>query len=315
MEAARVALLCLLGTGVGVAPWCLPAVFSLPGIARMSTLAMPPSDRMPPMPGAAKPELLQRLPGRFSSGAIGARGAFLAVVATAVFAASRHRRSATVRSASEDMKGQFDWNKYYDAVPDKATRGWVMQQTMFRIKEPRRSLDFYTKVLGMRLIAVGNFPQWGFTVFFVGYPTDKDLGPIPEDDKEKFAYCMQVPGCIELTWNHGTEAEAQNRVYNTGNSDGTGVPEGVSVKGGFGHIGITVPDVYAACERFKDMGVEFHKSPNSGGMKGLAFIKDPDGYLVEVLPLGKASPFPTQEVDCLGVTLSGGGGYKDNSKK
>ena len=54
------------------------------------------------------------------------------------------------------------------------------------------------------------------------------------------------------------------------------------VKGGFGHLGITTPDVYAACERFRSLGVPFHKSPNAGGMKGLAFIKDPDGYLIEV---------------------------------
>jgi len=45
-------------------------------------------------------------------------------------------------------------------------------------------------------------------------------------------------------------------------------------------------------------------------MKGLAFIKDPDGYLIEVLPLGK---FVRKEVDCLGNKLNEGG-YKDNSK-
>ena len=66
-----------------------------------------------------------------------------------------------------------------------------------------------------------------------------------------------------------------------------------------------------ACERFHKLGVDFQKSPNSGGMKGLAFIKDPDGYLVEVLPQGE---MVAEDVDCLGVKADGGEGYKDNSK-
>ena len=115
---------------------------------------------------------------------------------------------------------------------------------------------------------------------------------------------MNTPGCIELTWNYGTEND-DGRVYNTGNADG-------GVRGGFGHIGITVPNVYEACVRFRDLGVEFHKSPNSGGMKGLAFVRDPDGYLIEVLPRGGMS---VEAVDCMGVALDGGGtGYVDNSK-
>ena len=45
----------------------------------------------------------------------------------------------------------------------------------------------------------------------------------------------------------------------------------------------TVPDVYEACERFDSLGVEFQKKPDDGNMKGLAFIKDPDGYWIEIL--------------------------------
>merc|ERR1712228_274766 len=105
----------------------------------------------------------------------------------------------------------------------------------------------------------------------------------------------------ELTWNHGTESEAE-RVYNVGNADTVGVPNSEKVKGGFGHLGVTVPDVYEACERFKSLGVEFKKSPNSGGMKGLAFILDPDGYSIEILPQGG---FVTKAIDCNGVALDG----------
>ena len=141
-----------------------------------------------------------------------------------------------------------------------------------------------------------------------------DTASFPEgfegNPEAQWNYCMNLPGCIELTYNYGSEKE-EGLVYNTGNADTTGVSDGGSVKGGFGHIGITVPDVYEACERFKELGCEFKKTPNAGGMKGLAFVKDPDGYLVEVLPQG---PFITKPVDCDGIAVDGGEGYKDNSK-
>lgn len=121
---------------------------------------------------------------------------------------------------------------------------------------------------------------------------------------------MKLPGCIELTYNYGSESE-NGLVYNTGNADSTGTSNGETIKGGFGHIGITVPCVYEACDRFKKLGCVFKKTPNAGGMKGLAFIKDPDGYLIEVLPQG---PMISKMVDCDGILDEGGEGYKDNSK-
>jgi lactoylglutathione lyase len=202
----------------------------------------------------------------------------------------------------------MDVSAYYAAEDLPETKDYLMQQVMVRVKDPVKSLDFYTKVLGFHLVMHRDFPQWGFSVYFVAYCKKAD---IPEGEEAQWKFCMNCPACVELTWNHGSEKEEGGRCYNTGNSDATGTKDGEKVKGGFGHLGITVPDVYAACERFKALGAEFHKSPNSGGMKGLAFVKDPDGYLIEVLPRG---PMVTQPVDCNGIAVDGGEGYKDNSK-
>lgn len=76
---------------------------------------------------------------------------------------------------------------------------------------------------------------------------------------------------ITFCSNWGTESNP-DQSYHDGNSD----PRG------FGHIGIMVPNVDAACERFDKLGVTFVKRPNDGRMKGLAFIKDPDGYWIEI---------------------------------
>ena len=203
---------------------------------------------------------------------------------------------------------KFDPSSYLSRNQPEETKDFVMQQTMLRVKDPKVSLDFYCKTLGMQLVHYLDFPQWKFAVYFVGYV---DKTNIPTNESDRWAYCLKTPGCVELTHNYGSENE-DGKIYNTGNADPTGTSDNKPVKGGFGHIGITVPDVYAACQRFKDLGVEIKKSPNSGGMKGLAFVKDPDGYLVEVLP--QVDPFPTQDIDCDSVSLSGGAGYQDNSK-
>jgi len=52
-----------------------------------------------------------------------------------------------------------------------------------------------------------------------------DKSKIPTDNDERFNFCMNTPGCVEITWNHGTEKQ-EGRVYNTGNNDGTGTSDG-----------------------------------------------------------------------------------------
>merc|ERR1711871_725177 len=107
---------------------------------------------------------------------------------------------------------------------------------MIRCKDPKASLDFYCKVLGFNMVWGQDFPKWGFSVYFVAY-CDKDK--IPEGRDERFKFCMTTPGCVEITWNHGSEKK-EGPQYNTGNSDSTGTQDGQKVQGGFGHLGITV---------------------------------------------------------------------------
>lgn len=149
-----------------------------------------------------------------------------------------------------------------------ATNGFVMNQTMLRIKDPERSVAFYRDVLGMTLLDKFDFPQMEFSLFFMGYPT----GDIPDEPQARAKWIFDQPALLELTHNYGTENDADFS-YHNGNDD----PRG------FGHIGISVPDVYAACERFEQLDVEFVKRPDDGNMKGLAFVKDPDGYWIEIL--------------------------------
>jgi lactoylglutathione lyase len=150
----------------------------------------------------------------------------------------------------------------------EATRGFVLNQTMLRIKDPERTIAFYTEVLGMTLLDRFDFDDMAFSLYFLGYPTD----PVPTDPKTRAKWIFDQPALLELTHNHGTEADA-DALYHNGNSE----PRG------FGHIGISVPDVYAASDRFAAMSVPFVKRPDDGQMKGLAFIQDPDGYWIEIL--------------------------------
>ena len=154
-------------------------------------------------------------------------------------------------------------------TPDEATKGYIMQQTMFRIKDPKVSLDFYSRVLGMSLLKRLDFPEMKFSLYFMGY---ENTAEAPSNPIDKVVWTFSQKATIELTHNWGTESDPEFKGYHNGNSE----PRG------FGHIGITVDDTYKACERFQNLGVEFVKKPEDGKMKGIAFIKDPDGYWIEI---------------------------------
>jgi lactoylglutathione lyase len=144
----------------------------------------------------------------------------------------------------------------------------VLNQTMLRIKDPQRSVPFYRDVLGMTLLDRYDFPAMKFSLYFMGYPG----GPVPADRAARIKWVFEQPALLELTHNWGTEADA-DFAYHDGNAD----PRG------FGHVGLSVPDVAATCRRLEAAGVEFVKRPDDGSMKGLAFVKDPDGYWIEIL--------------------------------
>lgn len=154
-------------------------------------------------------------------------------------------------------------------VPAETT-GFVFNHTMLRVKDIRASLDFYTRVLGFRLIDQRDFAEAAFSLYFLAYVPAGTR--IPADDGQRRLWMAGIPGVLELTHNHGTEQQ-DGAVYHDGNSE----PRG------FGHICISVPDIQAACARFDQLQVPYQKRLSDGRMKNLAFIKDPDGYWVEII--------------------------------
>jgi lactoylglutathione lyase len=154
---------------------------------------------------------------------------------------------------------------------DPATAGYALNQTMLRIRDPKASLRFYSEVLGFTLLHRLDFAEAKFSLYFLALLRDGDV--VPEDAVERLRFVFARETTLELTHNWGTETDAQFAGYHDGNTE----PRG------FGHLGISVPDVAAACERFEGLGVEFVKRPDDGRMKGIAFIKDPDGYWIEIL--------------------------------
>ena len=122
--------------------------------------------------------------------------------------------------------------------------------TMLRVGNLQRSIDFYTQVLGMKLIRTSENPEYKYSLAFLGYGTN------PEHAE------------IELTYNWGVER------YEMGTA--------------FGHIALGVPDAYAACEQIRAAGGTITREPGpvKGGNTLIAFITDPDGYKVELIQHG-----------------------------
>jgi lactoylglutathione lyase len=118
---------------------------------------------------------------------------------------------------------------------------------MLRVGNLQRSIDFYTKVMGMQLLRTIDRPDQQYALAFVGY------GKNPEHAE------------IELTYNYGVDT------YDLGSA--------------YGHIAIEVPDAYAACEKIRTHGgnVTREAGPVKGGSTVIAFVTDPDGYKIELI--------------------------------
>jgi len=123
-----------------------------------------------------------------------------------------------------------------------------MLHTMIRVMDMDKSLDFYTRLLGMKLLRKNDYPGGKFTLAFVGYGDESSNS------------------VIELTHNWGREEP-----YEMGNA--------------FGHIALGVPDIYGACEKLAAEGVKIPRAPGpmAHGSTVIAFIEDPDGYKIELI--------------------------------
>ena len=160
------------------------------------------------------------------------------------------------------------------AEPSAASNGFVLNHSMLRVKDPTVSLDFYTRVFGMRVLRKLDFPEMKFSLYFL-HRASADQTP-PEDVGERTAWTFAQRGILELTHNWGTEADPAFKYH-----DGNAQPQG------FGHICFSVPDLDAAVKWFDENEVVYVKRPEQGKMKDVAFIKDPDGYWIEIVEPGR----------------------------
>ncbi len=118
---------------------------------------------------------------------------------------------------------------------------------MLRVVDLDRSIEFYTRVLGMRLLRRVDNAEFKYTLAFVGYGQESE-GAV-----------------IELTCNWGVESYDQGSAY--------------------GHIALAVDDIYNACAEIRERGGEITREPGpvKGGTTEIAFVKDPDGYAIELI--------------------------------
>lgn len=119
--------------------------------------------------------------------------------------------------------------------------------TMLRVGDLQRSIDFYTRMLGMKLLRKSENSEYKYTLAFVGYGDEKS------------------EAVLELTYNWGVSE------YQLGSA--------------YGHIALEADDIYATCEALRAAGAKITREPGPvmGGTTVIAFVEDPDGYKVELI--------------------------------
>lgn len=119
--------------------------------------------------------------------------------------------------------------------------------TMLRVSDLSRSLSFYTEILGMKLLRSSENEEYRYTLAFVGYG---------EEDSNTV---------LELTHNWDEDSYEMGTAY--------------------GHIALGVDDIYQVCEQLKKQGADVYREPGpvKGGSTVIAFVRDPDGYAIELI--------------------------------
>lgn len=119
--------------------------------------------------------------------------------------------------------------------------------TMLRVGNLERSIEFYTQMLGMKLLRRSDNEAYQYTLAFVGYGEEKDTT------------------VLELTYNWDRDSYQQGEA--------------------FGHIAIGVTDIYNLCEELQGKGADVYRKPGpvKGGSTLIAFVRDPDGYAIELI--------------------------------
>ncbi len=156
------------------------------------------------------------------------------------------------------------------ATPSVASAGFQLNHCMLRVKDPAVSLDFYTRVFGMRVLRKLDFAEMQFSLYFLHHAQDAEAAP--DDVGERTAWTFAQRGILELTHNWGSETQADFKYH-----DGNAQPQG------FGHICFSVPDLDAAIGWLDENKLTYVKRPEQGKMRDVAFVKDPDGYWIEIV--------------------------------